>query len=100
MSISSVAQAAKSANEIFKFIDPVGTHREIEILPGTFFCVCVGGFQVGDSLNSPVDAHEFMNRLAENRAHFTQITVETYRQVDDGDPMPAKPYFIRGCWTI
>lgn len=101
MSISPVAQTAQSVKEIFRFVDTLGAQREIEIDADTFFCVCVGGFQVGDAHSSPVAANAHINRLIEDGEHLARITVETYRQADgDEYPLAANPYFIRGCWEV
>lgn len=101
MNISSIAQPVQTANEIFRFVDSIGAQREVEIDADTFFCVCVGGFQVGDAHSSPVAANEHINRLVEDGEHLTLITVETYRQADgDEYPVAANPHFIRGCWEV
>lgn len=64
-----------------------------------FHCVCVGGIQVGESVQSVEEAERAMSLLAGDGVDGRTLSVETWEQDNDGTVVgAAAPYYLNGRW--
>lgn len=92
--------AAQPVSPRFIFTDAAGKLREIPTHDDDFFCVCIGGVQIGGPAKTPQDAQVLIDEHLRDGVGAALLSVEAYRQgANDDAPVEATPYYTGGHWV-
>ena len=100
--VASAARRRIEAEELpvrFFFTDAAGERREVYVHDDDFFCVCIGGTQIGDACSTPQEAETALAGHLEDGVASDLLTVEAYHQQADG-PVASSPSYQDGRWAV